>query len=223
MIIVGHRGCGYEPENTFISFRKALKFKVDMIEFDVRKTKDNKLVVIHDKKVNRTSDGKGYVSRKTIEQLKKLNFGKKERIPTLKEVFNFIPKKCKLNIEIKSKKVVVELNNIIKKYVKKGWSYNNIIVSSFNYKELKKLRKLNKKIKIGVLFKRTESRDIKKAEKINAYFIGTYLKNIDSYFVRECHKNKIKVFAWLISNKKDMKIAKDLKLDCIFTDFPDKI
>ena len=60
--VLGHRGCaGLEPENTIRAFKKAVNLKVDLIEFDVRMTKDKELVVIHDEKVDRETNGKGYV------------------------------------------------------------------------------------------------------------------------------------------------------------------
>ena len=87
-LLISHRGAShYEPENTLRSFRKALEMGSSAIEFDVRKSCDGRLVVIHDSKVDRTTDGKGAVSGKTLDELKSLDAGCGERIPTLEEVF----------------------------------------------------------------------------------------------------------------------------------------
>ena len=84
--IIGHRGaCYYEPENTLRSFKKALKLKCKYIECDVRLTKDNKIVIMHDETVNRTTNGKGSVKDFTLKELKKLNAGKGDKIPTVQE------------------------------------------------------------------------------------------------------------------------------------------
>jgi glycerophosphoryl diester phosphodiesterase len=86
MLRIGHRGArAYEPEYTLRSFRKALELSVDANEFDVRKTKDNQLVVIHDADVKRTTDGEGLVADLTLNEIKALNTEKGEKIPTLEE------------------------------------------------------------------------------------------------------------------------------------------
>ena len=86
VLITAHRGCrAYEPENTIKSFERAIDFKVDIIELDVQLTKDNHLVVMHDETVDRTTNGKGCVKDLTYEQIRKLNAGKTEHVPTLKK------------------------------------------------------------------------------------------------------------------------------------------
>src|SRR4030066_1210555 len=102
MLRIGHRGArAYEPENTLRSFRKALEIGVDAIEFDVRKTRDNHLIVIHDADVKRTTNGKGLVADLTLKQIKELSTEKNEKIPTLEETLNFIDAKTKMLIELK--------------------------------------------------------------------------------------------------------------------------
>jgi glycerophosphoryl diester phosphodiesterase len=73
---IGHRGaCGYAPENTLLSFQKAIELNVDMVELDVYVCKTGELVVIHDEKVDRTTNGHGYVMEKTFEELRSLDAG----------------------------------------------------------------------------------------------------------------------------------------------------
>lgn len=91
MLNIAHRGASaYKPENTLASFQKAIDLNVDMIEFDIRLSKDKKIVVIHDETVNRTTNGRGKVRNKDLEQLKLLNAGDGESIPTLEEVLTLI-------------------------------------------------------------------------------------------------------------------------------------
>jgi len=86
MEVIAHRGAsGYEPENTLAAFGKAIELKSDMIELDVRLSKDAEVIVFHDMTLARRTKKKGYVSKKTLEQLKAYDIGKGERIPTLKE------------------------------------------------------------------------------------------------------------------------------------------
>ncbi|MEO9473952.1 MAG: glycerophosphodiester phosphodiesterase family protein [Cyclobacteriaceae bacterium] len=108
--IIAHKGAsGIAPENTMAAFKAALDLGVDMIELDVRNTNDEEIIVFHDETLDRTTDGSGLVHDYTLEEIKKLDagawFGEAkyvgERVPTLKEVLDFIDGRCKVLIEIK--------------------------------------------------------------------------------------------------------------------------
>lgn len=91
MEFIAHRGASYfEPENTLKAVKRALEMGADRVEVDVRLSKDKELVVIHDPTVDRTTDGTGQVEDMTLQELKKLNAGKGERIPTLQEIIEAI-------------------------------------------------------------------------------------------------------------------------------------
>jgi glycerophosphoryl diester phosphodiesterase len=88
--IVGHRGAAaYAPENTMASFEKARELGVDMVEFDVHLTADGRCVVIHDETVDRTTDGSGPVGTKTFAELRELDAGDGQRIPSLDELLEW--------------------------------------------------------------------------------------------------------------------------------------
>jgi glycerophosphoryl diester phosphodiesterase len=109
--IIAHRGAsGSAPENTLAAIELAIANKADMIEIDIHQTKDGKLVVIHDDKLDRTTTGKGKINELTLEEIKKHDAGSwfntsfsNEKVPELKEVLELINGKCKLLIEIKGK------------------------------------------------------------------------------------------------------------------------
>ncbi|WP_405607976.1 glycerophosphodiester phosphodiesterase [Polaribacter sp. Asnod1-A03] len=120
--ICAHRGANKtHPENTIVAFKEAIRLGAQMIEFDVQLTKDNKLVIIHDDTVDRTTNGSGKVSELTLNEIRKLDAGawksKKfinEKVPTLKEVLKIMPKNIWLNIHLKgTKKVGVETAKMI--------------------------------------------------------------------------------------------------------------
>ena len=101
---IGHRGAaGLEPENTLRSFGKAISLGVDAVEFDLHKCKTGELVAIHDSSVNRTTNGIGLVADLTLAELKLLDAGAEETIPTFSEILDFINKRVKVFIEIKEK------------------------------------------------------------------------------------------------------------------------
>ena len=107
--ICAHRGANEtHPENTLAAFEEAIRLGAQMIEFDVQLTKDNQLVIMHDDKVNRTTNGRGYVSNLTLNKIKKFDAGKwksrkfkGERVPTLMEVLDIMPRNIWLNIHLK--------------------------------------------------------------------------------------------------------------------------
>ncbi|MCK0189604.1 hypothetical protein MWU84_06500 [Arenibacter sp. F20364] len=107
--ICAHRGANEtHPENTLAAFEEAIKLGAQMIELDVQMTKDNQLVIMHDDKVNRTTNGRGLVKELRLKKIKKLDAGKwkskefkKERVPTLKEALDIMPRNIWLNIHLK--------------------------------------------------------------------------------------------------------------------------
>lgn len=112
LMLVGHRGIrALYPENTLLSFQKALDMRFDLIEFDVHCTKDQVLVVCHDATIDRTTNGTGAIREKTLAELKQVDAGIRkgaefagQRIPTLREVLTLMaaaPYPVLLNVEIK--------------------------------------------------------------------------------------------------------------------------
>ncbi|NJM54345.1 MAG: glycerophosphodiester phosphodiesterase, partial [Blastocatellia bacterium] len=132
-LVIAHRGgAGIFPENTLYAFQESWKLGVDILEMDIWETADGKLVVFHDKTLNRTTDGEGNIGEKTLEEIKKLNaafkFSKdggqtfplreqKISVPTLEEVFKALPN-ARFNIEMKpeSPTIAASLCNLIREH-----------------------------------------------------------------------------------------------------------
>src|SRR3989344_9380836 len=120
MLKIGHRGaCGYAPENTLKSFQRAIDLGVDAIELDVQLCKSGELIVMHDNTVDRTTDGSGFIKKLKLKDLKKLDAGEGERIPTLEEVLNLVDRRVKVNIELKGPKTAKPALKLIDEYIKK--------------------------------------------------------------------------------------------------------
>lgn len=158
--IIAHRGAsGVAPENTMPAIRKALEYGADYIEIDVQLSKDRKIVLMHDKTVDRTTDGEGRVSELEWEYLKSLDAGTwfdKEYmgtpIPLLEEVLQEVDARAKLLIEIKNPKAINgiedEVVGIIEKYKAAGWCE----LQSFSDKVLENVHKANPNIPLHKLF-----------------------------------------------------------------------
>lgn len=222
---IGHRGAsGYEPENTLRSFKKALALGVDMIEFDVHVCASGELVVIHDTKVDRTTNGTGYVANKTLQELKKLDAGKGEQIPTLLEVLDVINQQAIVNIELKGVNTAEPVAKIINEYVtQKGWKYDKFFVSSFNHIELLKFKKLVPQVKTGALLEGIPVRLASFAQDCKAQAIGVFKDYVTQEYVNDAHKKKLKVYVFTVNEPDEIERIKKLGVDGIFSNFPDRL
>ncbi|MCX6786184.1 MAG: glycerophosphodiester phosphodiesterase family protein [Candidatus Komeilibacteria bacterium] len=224
MLVIGHRGAaGYEPENTLRSFKKALKLGVDMVELDVYLCASGELVVIHDKKVDRTTSGRGLVEEKTLKELKRLKIARGQKIPTLNQVLNLLDGKIKVNFELKGKNTAAPLAELIAKYIKiKGWSYNNFLVSSFKRKELARFAALAPKVPLGLLVSRLHRKLPKYSKKFNFWSVHLAASRADKKLINQAHCRGFKVFIWTVDKPAEIKKFKALGVDGIFTNFPDR-
>lgn len=162
MKIWAHRGCSQTcPENTLLAFEKAAEIKkLTGIELDIQMTRDDEIVVVHDERVDRTTEGTGFVKDYTLIQLKKLHIYADDRpvqsIPTMGEVIDLLETRLKsglkLNIELKNS--IYPYNGMEEKIVelvnKRGLG-QSVVYSTFYAKSLEKLKKLDPDAKLGIL------------------------------------------------------------------------
>ncbi len=197
--IIGHRGaCYYEPENTLRSFKKALNLKCKYIECDVRLTKDNEIVIMHDKTLDRTTNGKGLVKNFTLKRLKNLDAGKNEKIPTLQEYINLLKNKTIMVIEIKKCKNILEKTLEL---IKKNKIQDKVVLLSFYPNYLIKIKKLFPKIKTCLLISPHHSYISKFVSLIKPDILGFYHKMINKDLLNKYHKNNLKIFAYVRVNE----------------------
>ena len=214
---IGHRGArAYEPENTLRSFRRALELGVNAIEFDVRRTKDGELVVIHDNKVDRTTDGKGLVNELTLKEIKELNTEKGEKIPTLEEALDFLDRKVKLLIELKETGFEDKVLEVIKS---KGLE-DNVIIISFHEEALRRIRELSDKIEIGLIYVKHKN-PIKAALSLKAQYLLPLYRFTHSTLIKKAHENGLKVIVWTINTLEEAQEYARKGVDGIASDKPD--
>ena len=198
--LIAHRGVNNLDfgENTKEAVTNSLKNSyIKGVEIDARITKDNKIVVIHDMTINRTSNGSGFVSKMSLRDLKKYNFGTDKhfsKISTLKEILKVIDKDKIVLIEIKyegrdDERFIKYFYRFIKPFLSK-----NIYIMSFNGKLVRKLKEKYPFLKCGVLI----------SSIINASFIDD---NMDFIAISSYSVNKVKninkpIFVWALSSKK---------------------
>lgn len=225
MLKIAHRGAkAYEPENTLQAFQKALDLNSDGIELDVHLSADGHAIVIHDETIDKMTNGSGAVKSFTLSGLKSFLIGGKHQIPTLREVFNLVDKKCFINIELKSKDVQQSVFTLIEEYVSdKNWNYDHFIVSSFDWNALQEIHNLNPKIPIGVLTETNLHLALAFAETIQAKAIHPYYHLLNPENVQEIQEKGFLVLPWTVNIEEDIQKIKSYKVNGIISDNPDKI
>lgn len=225
ILVIGHRGAmGHEVENTLESIQKAMDLGVDMTEIDVFKIKDGEIVVFHDDTVDRLTDGTGNIEGYDLDSLKQLSMDKNRKIPTLKEVLDLIDNKIALNIELKGAGTAESVNNIVEDYVaNKGWSLDNVVISSFKWDELENMRKVNPNIQIAVLTDKDPLDAISEAEKLGAVAINPHFKMLTKDNTAQIHEKGLKVYPWTINEPEDIQTMIAFGVDGIITNFPERV
>ena len=224
-LVIGHRGAmGHETENTLPSIQKAMDLGVDMIEIDVFKLKSGEIVVFHDDTVDRLTNGPGSIEDYNIIELKKLIVNGGHQIPMLQDVLKLIDNKVALNIELKGAGTADRVNFIMNYYInKKNWSPENFIISSFNWDELKEMRKLNTDVAIAVLTEENPIDAIPMAKELQAVAINPYFKKLDSEVANQIHDAGFKIYTWTVNEPEDIDAMKKLAVDGIITNFPERV
>lgn len=222
---IGHRGAmGYAPENTLLSFRKAIEPGVDMVELDVHVCKTGELVVIHDETVDRTTDGHGYVAEMTLQELQMLNAGDGERVPTLCEVLDFINRRVQVNIELKGKDTAQPACKVIQEYVRdRQWQNDDFLVSSFDYDELRVCRTLLSTIPLGLLISEQVFNYAEIAEKLGAKAVVPEYYLVNEKYVKDAHERGLQIMVWTVNEKNDIERMKRIGVDGIISNYPDRV
>jgi len=223
-LLIGHRGaCGYEPENTLLSFSKAIEMGVHGIELDVHVCKTGELIVIHDTKLDRTTSGKGKLSEKTLEELKTFDAGKGEKIPTLAEVLDLVmDKSIIVNIELKGYGTLIPTVNLLKEYFQKGFAPSKIIITSFIHQYVKDMRSMLPVVSTGLLIRSELLGFAALAEAADADYLVTYYEYANENVIEDAHSRGVKVMTYTVNSKKKIKKLKDMGVDGIITNFPDR-
>jgi len=228
MEIWGHRGAySHAPENTLTGFQMAADMGADGVELDIQLSRDGEIVVIHDEKVDRTSNGQGYVKDFTLSELKKLNFNIRGitkplfmEIPTLEEVFELLlPTTLSINIEFKTGIVYYEgIEAKALKAAEKCGIIERIVWSSFNHYSVQKLKKLKPCVQTAFICARQIIVTGEQCEKTGVSALHPNIAQLQfPGLVEDCHKRGVKVRTWTVNEPEQFKLAYDLGVDGVCT------
>jgi glycerophosphoryl diester phosphodiesterase len=228
--IFAHRGsAGTHPENTMIAFYEAERVGADGIELDVQMTKDGALVVIHDERIDRTTDGTGWVKDFTYHDLQQFNavykFAEQYdfcRIPLLEEVLEWLQSTdLLLNIELKNGLIAYEkLEEKVIRMVKYHKLEHRVILSSFNHNSMAFCHQIAPEIETALLYMEPLYQPWQYARVLGANGLHPYHATISESFVRQAHDHRVAVRPFTINKEALMKKMFQYQVDAIFTDYP---
>ncbi len=229
--IWAHRGAsGYAPENTLEAFALAEKLGADGVELDVQYTKDRQIVVIHDERIDRVSDGRGYVAAYTLAELRRFHFNRTHPeyghadIPTLRQVLELLkPTRLTINIELKTGVIFYPgLEEDVLRLVHELGMEKRVIYSSFNHVSIRKIREMAPDAKTGFL---SCDGTMNLSEYALRYGVdalhpaGYYLKYPG--FVKDCRDKGIKLHVWTVNDRAQIEQMGQLGVDAVITNYPD--
>ncbi len=229
MKILGHRGAaGTSPENTLLSFARGLELGVDGFEFDVQLSRDGEVVICHDERVDRTSDGSGWVKDFTLPELKKLNFGvqfnKYAPIPTLVELLEMLKgKSLLLNVEIKTG--LIAYPGIVDKVAQLLEEYRVTppsIISSFEHQTIVEVIENYPHLKTGLLYDCGLISPWLYAQNLGAHHLHPHFAFVTPELVRESHSRGIGVHTWTVDEPWEMERAAISGVDIVITNYPER-
>ncbi len=239
MFVIAHRGANkFAPQNTLEAFKKAAEQGSDGVETDIRITRDGKLVLCHNTSVNKTSNGRGKIAKLYYKDLSDFDFGswfgskfQHTFIPTLDEFLQTMSSTSIsiLDIELKpvSHKDISFVAEVLYDVEKYGLT-DKLLISSFDENILKKVKALNKNIKVGLLYpsigdiaKNKIKAPIYKAVKYGYDFLLPQHTYVSEGMIKKAHKENIKVAPWTVNDISLIDKLYAWEADGIITDYPD--
>lgn len=221
VLIIAHRGASnIAPPNTIKAFQKAIELKADFIEFDVHQSRDYEIVIIHDNYITNINGQKKFIKDMELNQLKAIDLGEGENIPTLRELIKVAKGKIGLQCEVKAPNFSKDLVDIL---IKENLITSSII-SSFMFNELLELKKINSNLKLALLI----PPEINSADKLikychkaidnNFYAVHPYFSSINKEFVKFIHDYDMLVNVWTVNSESDIKKVLLMHVDGIISD-----
>jgi glycerophosphoryl diester phosphodiesterase len=232
MLRIGHRGAaGSAPENTIVSMKRALSIGVDAVEFDVHRTLDNQLVVIHDPTIDRTTTGQGIVGQLTLAEIRQFDAGQimgsafaGERVPTLAELVAAVPAPTQLFLELKCGSYMYPgIEQDLAQFIKKHGISDRVQISSFDHHALRLLRDLLPDVPTGMLYYARPIDAVAMARACGATALHPMWLYLTPEDLLLAHAAGLQVNVWTPNLEAEIAHCQALKVDGIITNYPERL
>jgi glycerophosphoryl diester phosphodiesterase len=235
VMVMAHRGfSGAAPENTLSAFKKAIDIGADVIELDVRLSKDKYLVVFHDDTLERTTKRIGRVADLTLQELKGLDAGgwfgpsfAGERIPTLTEVFELARGRVLLNIELKKGDrdpySIIELADRALDEIKKAKMEDRILFSSFDATAVARIIEKNGRIPAALISRNpwTSPFDVMEGHRFSV--LNCRMDTLNPVNLKRARQEGVRIGVWTPNTEEEMDRFVSMEVDAILTNHPDRL
>ena len=209
---IAHRGYSSRyPENTLPAFEGAVAAGADMIELDVRLSRDGEIVVIHDATVDRTSNGRGRVADLSLAELRRFNYANgmsafgRVPIPTLAEVIDRVGAQVTLNVEIKGRRSEsAGMEGALAALLRRKGAVGRVIVSAFDRRVLAAMKRADARVRTGLLYDRAWRRFREDVRRLGVESVHPRLSAIDAEALRWVRSVGVRVFPWVAKDRGDV-------------------
>ena len=224
-LIFGHRGArGLAPENTLLGLDTGIRLGADAVEFDVQLHPSGALLLFHDLRLERTTNGHGRLVDHSFEALRRLDAGKSQQIPTLEEALELIEQRVLVNIELKTTDGTGEaVAGVLRQYLDAGWPPDRFLVSTFHLPELWEFKQLLPSIPIGALVAGVPLDWAGSAIELGAASLHLSTEFVDARLVADAKSHGLKVYVYTVNDLGEAQQLREAGIDGIFTDLPDRM
>ena len=238
-LVIGHRGnAGPAPANTLVGYEQAINMGLDMIEVDVRVTSDGELVLIHDDKVDDTTNGQGRVDSMTLPEIRRLDAGSwksgeyaGQRVPTLAEALELARGRIRVSLDLKDERAIPRMAHA----VSDADMFDEVVVCGCDVRWAEAVRRVEPRFSITL----NMDSDMKAlADTDYARFTEAYIaqaadaglaalnmsdRYITAELVREAHQHCLPVWAWTVDDPVDIRRVVAMGVDAIYSNWPERV
>ena len=230
-LVIAHRGASaYAPESTRAAFARAVAMGADMIELDVQLTRDDRLVVFHDARLERTTDGRGLLRRKTFRQLARLDCGRwfapryaGQRILLLSEALRMIPRRVVVNIELKDTARPTVLLRTLRRVLRLTRAEGRTLVSSFHLALLRRAARVIPAVPRALLYRSQPRRALSLARRLGCQALHPHWSVATRPLIRNAHAAQLRVHVWTVDDPRLATRLLRLGVDGIVANAPDRL
>jgi glycerophosphoryl diester phosphodiesterase len=224
--VIAHRGASaYRPENTLPAYELAVAQAADMIEVDLHRTRDGAVVIAHDAELERIG-GRGEIGDASLAEVRALDAGAGQRVPTLEELLDGFGSRIALNLELKqgSRGAYAGLPAVAVAAVRARGLEERTLFSSFYDPVLHDLRRVDPEARIALLLSRHAPEGwIERAHAVGAEAVNPELPLVDRSFVERAHGEGLAVYVFTVDLLEEMQRLLELGVDGLFTNVPDRM
>jgi glycerophosphoryl diester phosphodiesterase len=229
MLVIAHRGASaVEPENTLRAFARAIEMGAEMIELDLHCTRDGQVVVIHDDDLSHTTNARGRVSQLSLDEVRRADAGRGERVPTLKETLELTRGRVPLYLEIKAPEAAEETLRLVREF----GCENEVLLASFDLELMRRLGNEVKDMEIGVILGTPSLNPVTRWREAFPWLalrhfpyqtLCMQVKMCSARLARHIKQQGKKLYVWTANSQADYARMIARHVDGIVTDMPDRL